>query len=48
MGAPDGGALHSADVRMLATFADFPPRQEPASFTVEKVMEKLQAGVSSA
>jgi arylsulfatase len=33
---------------MLTTLVEFPPRQEPASFNVAKVMEKLQAGVSSA
>jgi hypothetical protein len=32
---------------MLQTFAEFPPRQEPASFSLEKVMEKLQAGLPS-
>jgi arylsulfatase len=34
--------------RMLQTLAAFPPRQEPASFNIDKVMEKLQAGVPSA
>ena len=34
--------------RMLQTFAEFPPRQEPASFSVDKVLAKLQAGVGSA
>ena len=33
--------------RMLTTLAEFPPRQEPASFTVAKVLEKLTAGVAS-
>ena len=33
---------------MLTTLIEFPPRQEPASFNVAKVMEKLQAGVASA
>ena len=33
---------------MLQTLAEFPPRQEPAAFNVAKVMEKLQAGISSA
>jgi arylsulfatase len=32
---------------MLQTLAEFPPSQEPASFTINKVMEKLQAGISS-
>lgn len=26
---------------MLSTFAEFPPRQEPASFTIDKLMQKL-------
>jgi arylsulfatase A-like enzyme len=33
--------------RMLATLAEFPARQEPASFSLDKVMEKLRAGISS-
>ena len=33
--------------RMLQTLAEFPPRQEPASFSVDQVMEKLKAGVPS-
>jgi arylsulfatase A-like enzyme len=32
---------------MLGTFAEFPPRQAPASFSIDQVMAKLQAGVSS-
>jgi arylsulfatase A-like enzyme len=32
---------------MLHTLADFPPRQEPASFNIDKLLEKLQAGVPS-
>jgi arylsulfatase A-like enzyme len=31
----------------LATFQEFPPRQKAASFTVDQVMEKLQAGIAS-
>jgi arylsulfatase len=27
--------------RFLATFQEFPPRQTPASFTIDQVMEKL-------
>jgi arylsulfatase A-like enzyme len=34
--------------QMLQTLVDFPPRQEPASFNIAKVMEKLTAGVGSA
>jgi arylsulfatase A-like enzyme len=33
---------------MLKTLVEFPPRQEPASFSLEAVLAKLQAGVSSA
>src|SRR3954451_19228644 len=32
---------------MLHTFARFPPRQEPASFSLDRVMEKLRAGIPS-
>ena len=28
----------------LSTFLDFPPRQEPGSFSVDKIIEQLQAG----
>ena len=31
----------------LDTFKEFPPRQKAASFTVDQVMEKLQAGIGS-
>jgi arylsulfatase len=34
--------------RMLETLKEYPPSQEPTSFNIAKVMEKLQAGVSSA
>ena len=34
--------------RMLQTLVDFPPRQEPASFSLDKVLEKLRGGVASA
>ena len=33
--------------RMLQSLAEFPPRQESASFTVAKIMEKLQGGIAS-
>jgi arylsulfatase A-like enzyme len=33
---------------MLATLVEFPPRQKPASFNLDRVLEKLQAGVPSA
>jgi arylsulfatase A-like enzyme len=32
---------------MLQTFGEFPPRQEPASFSLDKVLEKLQTGLPS-
>jgi arylsulfatase A-like enzyme len=34
--------------QMLQTFQEFPPRQEPASFSVDKVLAKLRAGAPSA
>jgi arylsulfatase len=34
--------------QMLQTLAEFPARQKPASFSLERVMEKLQTGVTSA
>jgi arylsulfatase len=34
--------------RMLQTFAEFPPRQEPASFNMDQVMAKLKTAGSSA
>ena len=33
--------------KFLATFAEFPPRQKAASFSLEQVMEKLQENVGS-
>ena len=33
---------------MLSTLVEFPPRQAPASFNIEHLMEKLKAGVPSA
>jgi arylsulfatase len=32
---------------MLQSFGEFPPRQKPASFSLEQVLEKLQAGIPS-
>ncbi|MFE3449049.1 arylsulfatase [Nonomuraea sp. NPDC059194] len=32
---------------LLSTFADFPPRQAPASFSIDRVMDKLRAGLAS-
>jgi arylsulfatase len=34
--------------QMIQSFAEFPPRQKPASFTLEQVLEKLQEGMPSA
>jgi len=34
--------------KMLQTLHEFPPRQAPASFSIDQVLAKLQAGVSSA
>ena len=34
--------------QFLATFAEFPPRQKAASFTVDQVMDKLTQGITSA
>jgi arylsulfatase len=33
---------------MLQTLAEFPTRQEPASFNIDQVMEKLKSGLPSA
>jgi arylsulfatase len=32
---------------MLQTFAEFPPRQKPATFSLEQVLQKLQSGIPS-
>jgi arylsulfatase len=34
--------------QMLETLKEFPPSQKPASFSVDQVMDKLQAGITSA
>ena len=34
--------------RMLSTLVEFPVRQEPASFSLDRVLEKLRAGMGSA
>ncbi|CCH77416.1 Sulfatase [Nostocoides japonicum T1-X7] len=33
--------------QMIATLHEFPPRQKPASFTIDQAMAKLQAGIGS-
>ncbi len=30
--------------KFLATFAEFPPRQKPGSFSLDRVLEELQQG----
>ncbi|HLV67540.1 MAG TPA: arylsulfatase, partial [Polyangiaceae bacterium] len=34
--------------KFLETFKDFPPRQRPASFTIDQAMEKLESGLGGA
>ena len=34
-------ALHAANVQWLASFKEFPPRQKPASFNLDDVMQKM-------
>ena len=31
----------------LSTFKEYPPRQKPASFSIDQVLEKLQTGGSA-
>jgi len=33
--------------QFLATFAQFPPRQKPGSFTIDQALEKMQTSVSA-
>jgi arylsulfatase len=33
---------------MARTLAEFPPRQKPAAFNVSQILDKLEAGVTSA
>ena len=35
-------------VSMIQSFTEFPPRQKPASFTLEQVLEQMRAGITSA
>ena len=35
------------DAQFLATFNEFPPRQKAASFTIDQVVEKLEAAITS-
>ena len=34
-------------MQMMQSMTEFPPRQEPASFTVAKMLDKLKAGIPS-
>ena len=34
--------------QMIGTLAEFPPRQAPASFSLDQVVAKLEAGIPSA
>jgi hypothetical protein len=34
--------------KFLATFKDYPPRQKPGSFSVDQVLESLQAAGAKA
>jgi hypothetical protein len=33
--------------RYLASYKDFPPRQRPATFSIDQVMEKVSASMKS-
>jgi len=33
--------------QFIMTFKDFPPRQKPASFNLDEVLQKLQEGAGS-
>jgi arylsulfatase len=33
--------------KFLMTFKEFPPRQSPASFSLDQVMQKLREGIQS-
>ena len=33
--------------KMISSLKEFPPRQEPASFSIDRVMEKLKMGMPS-
>jgi arylsulfatase len=42
------GPVQAFVAEMIQTLAEFPPRQKPAAFNIAQVMEKLEAGVTSA
>ena len=38
-------AAQSLVAAFLATFKEFPPRQKAASFTIDQIMEKMEAAI---
>jgi len=42
------GPVQAFVAEMVQTLAEFPPRQKPAAFNISQVMEKLEAGITSA
>ena len=40
-------AAQAYGAKFLETFREFPPRQKPASFSIDQVMEKLQTSGGS-
>jgi arylsulfatase len=40
-------AAHALITQFLATFQEFPPQQKAASFTIDQVLEKRQAAITS-
>jgi arylsulfatase A-like enzyme len=40
-------AAQTVIAQFLATFAEFPPRQKAASFTIDQALEKLQASITA-
>ena len=42
------GPVQAFVAEMIQTLAEFPPRQKPAAFNISQVMEKLEAGITSA
>jgi arylsulfatase len=41
-----GASLSSRSGTGLASFKEFPPRQKPASFSLDEVMQKIQEGAT--
>jgi arylsulfatase len=40
--------MQSFVFNMIQTFGQFPPRQKPASFSLDEVLAKMQTGIPSA